>query len=64
MLGGFVVLGRVCFFSVPLTGISIYLAGYVASITHRGPDSDPVNEGNRDVTTVTFEQSLAPSSRQ
>ena len=32
MLGGFVVLGKVYFFSVPLTGISISLACYVASI--------------------------------
>ena len=36
MLGGFVVLCKVYFFSVPLTGISISLAGYVASIAlHR-----------------------------
>jgi hypothetical protein len=33
MLGGFVVLCKVYFFSVPLTGISISLACYVASIT-------------------------------
>jgi len=32
MLGGFVVLSKVYFFSVPLTGISISLASYVASI--------------------------------
>jgi hypothetical protein len=32
MLGGFVVLSKVYFFSVPLTGISISLACYVASI--------------------------------
>jgi hypothetical protein len=32
MLGGLVVLGKVYFFSVPLTGISISLACYVASI--------------------------------
>jgi hypothetical protein len=32
MLGGFVVLCKVYFFSVPLTGISISLACYVASI--------------------------------
>jgi hypothetical protein len=32
MLGGFVVLCRVYFFSSPLTGISIALACYVASI--------------------------------
>ena len=33
MLGGFVVLCKVYFFSVPLIGISISLACYVASIT-------------------------------
>jgi hypothetical protein len=32
MLGGFVVLCKVYFFSVPLTGISISLACYVANI--------------------------------
>jgi hypothetical protein len=32
MLGGFVVLCKVCFFRVPLTGIGISLACYVASI--------------------------------
>ncbi|MGC2193433.1 MAG: hypothetical protein WA628_02075 [Terriglobales bacterium] len=32
MLGGLVVLGKVYFFSAPLTGISISLACYVASI--------------------------------
>jgi hypothetical protein len=32
MLGGFVVLCKVYFFSVPLTSISISLACYVASI--------------------------------
>ena len=32
MLGGFVVLCKVYFFSAPLTGISISLACYVASI--------------------------------
>jgi len=32
MLGGFVVLSKAYFFSVPLTGISISLACYVASI--------------------------------
>ena len=32
MLGGFVVLCKVYFFSVPLTGISISLACYVTSI--------------------------------
>jgi hypothetical protein len=32
MLVGFVVLSKVYFFSVPLTGISIALACYVASI--------------------------------
>jgi hypothetical protein len=32
MLGGFVVLCKVYFFSVPLAGISISLACYVASI--------------------------------
>jgi hypothetical protein len=32
MLGGFVVLCKVYFFSVPLTGVSISLACYVASI--------------------------------
>jgi hypothetical protein len=32
MLGGFVVLCKVYFFSVPLTGISISLACYIASI--------------------------------
>jgi hypothetical protein len=32
MLGGFVVLSKVYFFSVPLTGICIALACYVASI--------------------------------
>ena len=32
MLGGFVVLGKAYFFSVPLTGLSISLACYVASI--------------------------------
>ena len=32
MLGGFVVLAKAYFFSVPLTGISISLACYVASI--------------------------------
>src|SRR5260370_30218529 len=32
MLGGFVVLAKVYFFSAPLTGISISLACYVASI--------------------------------
>jgi hypothetical protein len=32
MLGGFVVLCKVHFFSAPLTGISISLACYVASI--------------------------------
>ena len=32
MLGGFVVLSKLYFFSAPLTGISISLASYVASI--------------------------------
>ena len=32
MLGGFVVLGKVYWFSAPFTGISISLACYVASI--------------------------------
>jgi hypothetical protein len=32
MLGGFVALGKLYFFSVPLTGIGISLACYVASI--------------------------------
>jgi hypothetical protein len=32
MLGGFVVLGKVYWFSVPLTGICISVACYVASI--------------------------------
>jgi hypothetical protein len=32
MLGGFVVLCKVYFFRVPLTGVSISLACYVASI--------------------------------
>jgi hypothetical protein len=32
MLGGFVLLSKIYFFSVPLTGISISLACYVASI--------------------------------
>jgi hypothetical protein len=32
MLGGYVVLSKVYFFSVPLTGVSISLACYVASI--------------------------------
>lgn len=32
MLGGFVVLGKVYWFSTPLTGVSISLACYVASI--------------------------------
>jgi len=32
MLGGFVVLGKLYFFSVPLTGISIALGCYLASI--------------------------------
>ena len=32
MLGGYVVLCKVYFFSVPLTGVSISLACYVASI--------------------------------
>jgi hypothetical protein len=31
-LGGFVVLSKVYFFSVPLTGVSISLARYVASL--------------------------------
>src|ERR1035438_8524915 len=37
MLGGFVVLCKVYFFSVPLTGISISLACYVASIALSRP---------------------------
>jgi hypothetical protein len=32
MLGGFVVLGKVYWFSAPFTGVSISLACYVASI--------------------------------
>jgi hypothetical protein len=32
MLGGFLVLGKVYFFSIPFTGISISLVSYVASI--------------------------------
>ena len=32
MLGGLVVVCKVCFFSVPLTGVSIALACYIASI--------------------------------
>ena len=32
MLGGFVVLGKVYFFSAPLRGVSISLACYIASI--------------------------------
>ena len=32
MLGGFVVLCKLCFFSVPLAGISISLACYLASM--------------------------------
>jgi hypothetical protein len=32
MLGGFVVLGKVYWFSAPLTGVSISLTCYVASI--------------------------------
>jgi hypothetical protein len=36
MLGGFVVLRKVYFFSVPLIGVSISLACYVASIALSG----------------------------